>query len=224
MRVDVPAVIGCAMSDVLSSFQIGGASVTGALVQSAVASFIRRQSEATRDILLEEFSLGHIDRIEVASQDELGGILFRYFNAIRDNAARLNLRLMAQVMVGLVQRDRLYADEFTKYANALATLSRDEVIVLTECMKFWTECQQRGPLKVGEFREGLHNRLVPSAYPFTRNVDALLSSGSRSGLLFISGGGGIGGPIFFYPSPMFEAVFDLADFQDALRREGVSVT
>lgn len=219
---DLPAIVGAAMSDVLSILQVGGTSVTGAIAQGAVAAYLRRRAQDARDILLEEFRQARIDRLDVASEDELGGVLFRYFSAIRDNAARLNLRLMAKVMVGQGQRGQFYADPFHRYATALASLSRDEVIVLSTFLRLWLpEIKKGGKLEKDLHRE-LEAALVPAALPTVRHVKAALTSGSRSGLLYrLEGAIGHFG---YYPSPLLEEVGQLADFQDALRAEGISTS
>jgi len=222
MMADVPALIGAAFNDVLSLFQIPGSNLTAEVLRSAIASYLRRQSEAARDILLEEFRLGNIDRIELASEDELGGILFRYFNAIRDNAARLNLRLMAKVMVGQAQRDRLYADEFSRYSNMLASLSRDEVLVVSKVHQYTKDIMTRRRLNglADEFDKKLINDLVPSHFLNEEYLLAVCMAASRSGLLiettdYIT--------FRFLSTPLMDEIAQLADFQDTLRREGVNV-
>lgn len=173
---DLPAIVGAAMSDVLSILQVGGTSVTGAIAQGAVAAYLRRRAQDARDILLEEFRQARIDRLDVASEDELGGVLFRYFSAIRDNAARLNLRLMAKVMVGQGQRGQLYADPFHRYATTLANLSREEVIVLSTFLRLWLpEIKKGGKLEKNLHRE-LEAVLVPAVLPTVRHVKAALTS------------------------------------------------
>ncbi|MGE5548413.1 MAG: hypothetical protein ACM33T_16025 [Solirubrobacterales bacterium] len=198
---------------------IGGASVTGAIAQSAVAAFLRKRMEDARDVLLDEFETARIHRIEFTSQDELGGVLFRYFNAIRDNAARLNMRLMAKVMVSQAHRGELFADPFSQYAAALACLTRDEVIVLAALMEIWSDFVAKGGGSDRDIHRELNGKLVPTVFPTVKHVSAALASASKSGLLFRfeSPFGNVG----FYPSPLLEEVVLYADFQDALRKEKV---
>lgn len=219
---DVPALIGAAFNDVLSLFQIPGSNLTAEVLRGAIASYLRRQSEAARDILLEEFRLGNIDRIELASQDELGGVLFRYFNAIRDNAARLNLRLMAKVMVGQAQRDRLYADEFSRYANVLSSLSRDEVLAITFLWMVQSEFSEPDINGIeSELWKRLIEHAVPKAFLSEEHARTACTGVMRTGLVISSPTyGGLG---YFRCSPLMNEIAQLADFQDALRREGVNV-
>lgn len=217
---NIPAVLGAALSDILSLLSIGGNSVTGAVAQGAVAAFLRRRAQDAHDILLEEFREARIGRIEFASEDELGGVLFRYFNAIRDNAARLNLRLMAQTITGLARRGGIYADPFNRYAAALACLSRDEVIVLGAMMKPWSAYLAQGGGENCDVHQELLRTLVPGTFETGKHVSAALAAASKSGLLFRMEGGF--GPVGFYPSPLLEELVQLADFQEALRREPVT--
>lgn len=218
---DVPALVGAAFNDVLSMFSIPGANLTGELARSAVASYLRRQSKAARDILLEEFRLGNIDRIELANEDELGGILFRYFNAIRDNAARLNLRLMAKVMVGQAQRDMLYVDDFSKYSNCLTGLSKEEIIAISKNYAY-TESIKNNKIEgfLDPRNDNIVDGLVPSIFKSEEHLLSVCSAASRSGLLMIS----LDMNTFrFLSTPIMDEVAKLADFQDALRRESADI-
>jgi hypothetical protein len=64
-------------------------------------------------------------------------VIVRYLRAAREGAARLNLRLLAKVIAGQLQLGRLVADEFLQYAEALGSLSRDEVVVIGTLYKQW---------------------------------------------------------------------------------------
>jgi len=216
--IDVPALVGAAMSDMLSYFQIGGASVSGAAVQGAIASYLRRRLEENRDVLLEELRQARINQIAFASEDEMGGILFRYFNAFRDNTARFNMRLMAKTMVGQAQRGQLYADPFNRYASALAVLNRDEVMVVAELLRNWRRHQFVGEnVDERKVMEDVYQNLVPEHFPKREQVGATLASASKSGfLLRVDRAFGFSG---FVPSPLLEEVAELVDFQDALRKE-----
>ncbi len=57
-------------------------------------------------------------------------LLYRYALAVRDGTARRNLRLLAKAMVSLAKRDRLFSDEFNKYADVLSRMTRDQILVL----------------------------------------------------------------------------------------------
>jgi hypothetical protein len=61
--------------------------------------------------------------------------------AAREGTARLNLRLLAKAIAGKLRVGSLVADEFLQYAEALASLSRDEIIVIGTMYKMWAAHQ-----------------------------------------------------------------------------------
>ena len=65
-------------------------------IQVLLSSYLQRRAEASRSILLEELSLGNRLSSDV-DKDEFCGLFFSYLTATRHGAARLNLRLMAQI-------------------------------------------------------------------------------------------------------------------------------
>lgn len=85
------------------------------------------------------------------------------------------------------QLGQIFADEFSRYAVPLANLTRDEIVVLSKCMKLWKEHTEGGQWKGGVFPIDLHKRLAPSIFTTSKHVNTTLSSASRSGLLFITG-------------------------------------
>ncbi len=212
----LPAVVNAALAEILSIFSLPGGAAGPALIQT----YLNRRMAEARDILLEEYSKAEITELDVASEDELAGILFRYFRATRENAARINLRLMAKVMLGLGQRDRLFADEFNKYAEILSRLSRDEMLVIGTLHRYRKEEERRqGPLVgTGQYWPKVMKELVPDQFPTEEHVIAVCCSGMRSGLIltprdFDSTGS-------YATSPIMDEVAELADFQAVLVDEG----
>lgn len=66
--------------------------------------------------------------------DEFVAILYRYLSKAQEGAACLNLRLMARVVREQLEGPGLYASEFLRYSELLASLTREEVILLaTRC-------------------------------------------------------------------------------------------
>lgn len=222
MTKNLPAVVGAAVNDVLSLFQLTGANVTGTIAQGAIAAYLCRRAEEARNVLLEEFAEAQISSIEVANEDELGGILFRYFNAIRDNSARLNLRLMAKVMVGQAQRDRLFADDFVRYANLIAMLSRDEVLAVALLHRKKVEMGGRSTppdITAPTSWELIERESVPSVFPTIGHLRAACTSAMRSGLVMT--GTALDELTVFTTTPVMDELAELSDFQDALRKEGI---
>jgi hypothetical protein len=188
------------------------------MIGTALDRWIAQRKKDAVDRLLDEFRNGRIDQISWESEDEFAGMLIRYLNAVRDSAGLDALRLMAKVMVGQIQRDRIYADEFIRYANMLASLSRDEILAIT-CLH-----KARLASKIPESTEGVWKKMVeavvPTHFPSEQYVHAVLTAASRSGLvttphdLYAVG--------VYRTSPLMDEISQLADFQDALRRENIA--
>jgi hypothetical protein len=103
-------------------------------IRESIRRLLKGRLEAAREIFLEEARSG----IAAGSvpPDEFVSAALRYSRAALEGTARRNLRLMAQVMVHNVpQAPSLYADEFLRWADVLASLRREECIaVATLCL------------------------------------------------------------------------------------------
>jgi hypothetical protein len=95
-----------------------------------IHTLMEKKTQEGRDILLEQISMATTHPSDPEHQDELISIIYRYGMAIRDNVARRNLCLLAQAIRGMLNQRAIYADDFSRYAEALSQLSRDEIIVL----------------------------------------------------------------------------------------------
>lgn len=107
---------------------VGAASVPAASMQT-LRGLLQRRVAAARDVLLGEIRRGG-KLLEFHDADEAAAITYRYMRAAEEGTARLNLRLLARVIVGSAEGPGLYADEFLRWADILAGLRREEVIVL----------------------------------------------------------------------------------------------
>jgi hypothetical protein len=110
-------------------------------------------AEQARDILFEELRKANVSDAQAASEDDAIAVVIRYLRAAREGAARLNLRLLAKAIAGKVQSSRLIADEFLQYAEALASLSRDEIIVIGTMYRYWRAHQDLAPRICKKLRE-----------------------------------------------------------------------
>jgi hypothetical protein len=100
---------GAAMvGDVLSALSIPGSGVLG---KAADKYFARKQKEAA-DILIEEISKRSPEPTDFTDTDPLIEVIYRFSRAVADGAARKNLKLLAQVIVGLKQNNALEPDKF----------------------------------------------------------------------------------------------------------------
>ena len=182
--------------------------------------FLKTKADEALAFLLEELRAGEIDSLQVANENEAIAINYRYALAVRDGAARRNFRLLARTMVGLAKRDRLYSDEFNRYADVLSRLTRDQILVLG---RFHALCK----LEERETEDQEHARsnawgrmvdeLVPSDFPSREHVIYVCSQATGLGLMVAVGAYG---GLVYKLSPLMVEVVQLADFEDVLRSEG----
>lgn len=194
-------------------------SETGAWgISKALEAFWKKRAREAHIRICDELHKGNITLTQASLTDDLFAAYVRMAQAVRDSTSHEAIRLMAKVMVGQIQRDRLYADEFNKYANLLTTLSRDEITAIT-CLHM-----ARDRVENSDDLEGVWKKMleltVPGCFPSEDHVHAVLSAASRSGLVMAprNNSDAIG---TYIPSPLMDEIVQLADFQDALRAEGV---
>ncbi|PDT14317.1 hypothetical protein CO670_23815 [Rhizobium sp. J15] len=120
---------GALISDYMSSRDLPMDSTVSAAGVIVLRALIRKRAQKARDILLEEIRLGNRP-ITFENADEAAAITYRYMRAAEEGTARTNLRLLARVIVGSAEGPGLYADDFLRWADVLAGLRREEVIVL----------------------------------------------------------------------------------------------
>ena len=199
---------------------VGGAKQAG---RALIAGYLKRKAEAARDILLEEIRSGDKLPPQVASDDDAVAVIYRYLRSANEGAARINLRLLAKAIVGKMRTTALLADEFNLYADALASLSRDEIIVIATIWKQHAAPRPFRPTISGPVATPWHAtvlNLQDDGWPGGRVV-AAANRAQRSGLIIASAQSGFngGGGLLFSPSAMLEELVKTVDFDDALRAE-----
>jgi hypothetical protein len=222
----LPEIIGALLSDAFHLIGVPG----GSIVEVAISRYFRRRYEITRDILLEELREANISEAQAASEDDAIGVIVRYLRAARDGTARLNLRLLAKAIAGKLRSGGLVADEFLQYAEALSSLSRDEIIVLGTMYRYWIV--QQASSDNDTYEAGAPNRdpwemtLVElTERGMTEElVSTVASRAQRSGLLYpMYGRVGYAaaryGDLSFFVSPTLIDLGKTVDFEDALLRE-----
>jgi hypothetical protein len=101
---------------------------------TTVARYLLGRQEAAVGILRSELERSGATAADFKDVEQLAAAAVRYHRAARDQAADENLRILAQAMIGLARRDELWASDFLKYAEILAPLSRDELILIGRLM------------------------------------------------------------------------------------------
>jgi hypothetical protein len=215
----LPEIVGAVVEDALTL-----AGIPGAVGRKLLTDYLRRHVEAAREILLEEMRLGNVTAAQAASQDDVIGVTYRYLRVAQEGAARLNLRLLAKVIVGQFEAGRLVADEFLAVAEALASLSRDEVFVIGMLYRAWSEQTAQLRNNPATLPQGINpwgatmRELQERGWSDAR-ITAAATRSQRSGL--IVGASAYGG-MAFNVGPSLIELGKTVDFQDALRREGLA--
>ena len=179
---------------------------------------LRRRQAQARDILLEELQTGDKQLTDVGQVDEAAAIIYRYARAAQEGAARLNLRLMAKVISGQAQLGNLVADEFLYYADMLASLRREEVILIASLHRHRV-FHDDGTVDAGQTWRKSCTELIPRVFKDEEELRAFAQGAARTGLLLA--GATWDGLSDFATSSLMERLERLAPFEDALRREGV---
>lgn len=208
-----------ALSDTLSAFGVPGASVLSAAAKKALQARYARKAEEAREILLGEIRNGRVSQLDL-DLEESAAIMLRYARAVHEGVGRLNLRLLAAVFAGQIAHESVFADEFYRWADVLAGLRPDEVVVLARYLRHAPPDLWAADLT------GLGARVYGDIYgaeptrwgEFEATRGALL----RTGFLSISvTGGAIGGAPShtFSPTPRLQELGRLVELEPVLDRE-----
>lgn len=179
---NLPATLAALAGDALGAFGVPG----GAVATRALESVLRKRAERARDILLDE--LRHGERTLASDEvEEVVAVLYRYTRAAHEGAARLNLRLMAKVVAGQAEAGAVRADTFLAYADILAGLRREEIVVLGCLVRHWTSCGAAAGGEEGrrasEAQKRAREELVPRRLADNEEFEAALAAALRTGLL-----------------------------------------
>jgi hypothetical protein len=207
----LPDVLGALIADGLGAIAVPGASSAG----EAVKGYLQRRSDEARAILLDEFRCGNIDAANVAAEDDRVAVVYRYLRASWEGSARVNRRLLAKAIVGRIRTNTLVADEFLPHADALATLSRDEIILLaTMYLIRGTIGLETDKLKFSSWAATLA-QLQERCWQ-TDRAEATAGRALRSGYVIA---GWRTSEMVYRLSPLLIDLCKTVDFDDALRRE-----
>lgn len=163
-------------------------------------------------ISLEEFCVQH----------EAANVFIRLQILLRNGAARENMQIMAQVAAGMVARHKLFPNEFDKYAHHIERLSRDEIIIIALMKDIHDENNSSFNEKDEiNYINILCERYNGNLFETRGHIFSILMSSCASGLVILSvpSFGGMS----FTLSPILHEIWDLSDFKEALRKEGVSL-
>ncbi len=197
--------------------------ISGAVIKKGVSiaidAYKNKKAEELKDILIKEIDTGNISRVH---EDSLIPTMFRVMQASMNGSARSNLRLLAQIINSLAKDENinpeLFPSEFNRYASIIETLSLDEIKILA-IMSLIKKTDDR------EFTQELQNEALNKLDFSVDKTNVVCSALLRTGFVLQSGGERVlgAGKICYNKSIIFDEIIKLADFQDCLKKEGVSI-
>ena len=221
---DIPNLIGALFTDALTAVSSPIASASGAVLGSALSAVMERRKDAAREILLEEIRHGGASPTS-DDIDESVSILYRYWRAAQEGAGRVNLRLLASVYAGQVRDRSIVADDFLYYADLLASLRRDEIILLGTLLRCSTNAD--GTPRVGhEPMNETRVEMVPGVFETHEDYNAALSALQRTGLISvhaIGGAIGSGSSLVYQVTSLLRKLNRLAEIEGVVRRDRANV-
>jgi hypothetical protein len=157
--------------------------------------------------------------LEVGEVAEVAAMIFRYMRAAQEGSACLNLRLMAMTAKGIIERPPIYASTFLRYAEILATLTRDEVVAIAALHR--NECEQNQNASSEEDARAnakvrTREQLVPSYFSTESHLEYVLQAATRAGLVIGRSGWGA---LVYETSPLADELARLVSFEEALRKD-----
>ncbi|MFC4237140.1 hypothetical protein ACFOY8_18195 [Thalassospira xianhensis] len=217
--------ISNAVTNILSFFDLSGSSLIGSAAGDAFLRVMNKRISAARDVLLEELENGKVLPNTVIDEDECVAVTYRYSRAAMEGTARLNLRLLTKSLIGDLNESRLSADRFLYYADVISSLTRAEIHLIAALLKAratTTEDQYYSVAHASTAYEQAFNLLVPHVFRDGLELKVSAAALTRHGLVFSYGG--IGGGTTYGLSPLVDEFMSLAEFEDALRKEGIKAS
>jgi len=224
MSSSLPALVGAVIGDLVSATGVALGGVAGAAGTAILERLMTRRLETARETFLEELRRGG-NRLE-PEPDEIVAIVYRYMRAAQEGSARLNLRLMAKVVHGLAHTGNLVADKFLYHADRVASLRREEIILLATIhrhQKRLTEKKMSGEnvQPYVDMRDAVERDLVPRVFPDTETLRAVAAGTIRTGYIhddLMT----LDSVSIFQTTPLLDELISLAPLDAALDAESSS--
>jgi len=216
------SIIASGFADIVSAAGFVGSNLVGASIGGALDRLAAGRAERARTIFLEELGQGLRPPRDAGEIDEFVSIVYRYMSKAAEGAARLNLRLMAKVARGQLEGEGLYASEFLRYSEMIASLTREEVILLAT--RFAVRREYEAAKKTSDWNDTskindvVRDRLVPSVFPTGAHMTAALTALQRTGLVWPAAAT-LGGGYVWQDTPLLDHIVCLAGFEAALATE-----
>jgi hypothetical protein len=198
---------------------VAAASKTGAL-SAPLGRVLGWRLEEAEEILDSELRQikGRLTR--VGEVEEAAGMVLRYIRAAEEGASQINLRIMAKVIRGLAARSRPKAADFLRYAEAVASLTVEEICIIACLLEKTAELDEMGLAKDRDNKAWsmMIDDLVPRMFTDQQHVAEILLGASRTGLVTKAAPFKLGP---FCTTPLLHDLAELASLQRAIVEEGV---
>jgi len=209
MLEQLPSLLSAIVGDGFTLANAEGGGLVGFAASRLITTLLARRGEAGRSILIQELRHGERSMTSVEIEDSVA-VVYRYLRAAQEGTARLNLRLMAKVIAGRARLGNLVADEFLADAEIIASLRRNEIILLA------TMYQASIATDLGDPEAWAEKKLVPEPFLTKDELRATKAAVVRTGLIeTASGYSSIG----YTLTPLLDRLISLADIEAALRTE-----
>lgn len=132
-------------------------------IKSEIQKFLRKRTTEATSILIEEMRIANIDPGEAAERDDVIAMMVSFYLAMAEGAAFKNLRLIAKILAGKAADPSARTDDFIMWKEAIASLTREEAILLATLHKHWEMAKAYGAAQGQTDSEGeLHNAVLPN--------------------------------------------------------------
>lgn len=190
------------------------------LLSPALGRVMSWRLEEAEDILDSELRQIKRRLTRVGEVEEAAGMVLRYIRAAKEGTSLINLRIMAKVIRGLAARSRSKAADFLRYADAVASLTVEEICVVTCLLEKTIELDELGLSKDRDTKawSQLIDDLVPRMFTDQQHVAEILLAASRTGLVTKAAPFKLGP---FCTTPFLHDLAELASLQRAITEEGL---
>ena len=218
------SLLNAGFADCFSAMGLGFPSFAGSAFGAAIDKVMSRRAKEAREIFLDTLGAGLRSPRDPGEIDEFVAIVYRYMSKAQEGAARINLRLMAGVVAGQIEGQGLYASGFLRYSEMLASLSREEVILLATRYRLRIEFDTQKASSDWRYTSTVNDRvvkdLVPKVFPTPMDLTSAMTALQRTGLIWPAAAT-TGGGFVWQDTPMLDRVMTLARVENALRAEGI---
>ena len=189
------------------------------MLTSGIYDLLHHRDSKGRAVMVGERNARAEEHLVVANDDAVYAAIYRYRRAALEGAARVNLRLLARIMIATVLSGDTTPDRYLVYADIIAALTPEEVVLIATMLRIDRVTQDTGDTIEEQLASGWHSlkqSMVPNPYPTASSLQAACSRATRSGLVLPQTAAGI---ISYHTSPLMDLLEDLASFAEALQYE-----